>query len=321
MSFDMKTALISGITGQTGAYLAHFLLAKGYRVVGGSRDIESANLSRLQSLKILDEVELCSLAPADFRSVLQVIRIHKPDEIYFLAGQTSVGLSFDQPFEAFESIAVGTLNFLEAIRILGLPCFFFNAGSTECFGNSLDQVINEESPMRPISPYAVAKVTSYWSTRNYRNSYGIHACTGLLSNHESPLRPLRFVTSKIVNSIQAIKAGKQSKLRLGNLSVSRDWGWAPDYAEAIYSICTSSKADDYIVATGKTHSLMEFITIMCDMAELDVNSIIEIDDRFKRPSDLSTMTLTAAKIEMELGWKSRTDFRSLVTKLFNGSFF
>ncbi len=219
-----RTALISGITGQTGAYLAHRLVNQGYRVVGSSRDAESANLFRLKALGILECVEIVSLAPRDFRSVLHVIRNHRPDEIYNLAGQTSVGLSFEQPFEAFESIAVGTLNFPEAIRILDLPINFFNAGSTECFGNSSDRVLNEQSAMHPVSPYAVAKATSFWITSNYRNSYGMHACTALLSNHESPLRPSRFVTSKIVQGILAIKAGSQAILELGNLLISRDWG-------------------------------------------------------------------------------------------------
>jgi GDPmannose 4,6-dehydratase len=317
----MKRALISGVTGQTGAYLAHRLLAHGYHVCGGSRDADSANVSRLQALGVAADVELVSLAPADFRSVLQVIRSTRPDEIYYLAGQTSVGLSFDQPFEAFESIGVGTLNFLEALRMLGMGCRFFNAGSTECFGNSPDEVITEESVMRPVSPYAVAKATSFWMTSNYRKSYGLFACTGLLSNHESPLRAPRFVTSKIVEGIRAIKAGTQTSLRLGNTAIARDWGWAADYAEAIHRMTTADTADDYVIATGHTHSLTEFIARLCAMADLDPATIVTTDPMLLRPADLTTTTLSPAKIRRDLGWRATTEFAELVRKLYEKEVF
>ncbi|QFZ91670.2 GDP-mannose 4,6-dehydratase [Synechococcus elongatus] len=317
----MRKALISGITGQTGAYLAHYLVKSGYHVIGGSRDSGSANLERLRALRILNEVEIVSLAPADFRSVLQAIRTFQPNEIYYLAGQTSVGLSFEQPFESFESIAIGTLNFLEAIRILELDCRFFNAGSTECFGESTDLVITEESAMKPISPYAVAKATSFWITRNYRKSYGLFACTGLLSNHESPLRPTRFVTSKIVQSIRSIQMGTQAYLELGNLNIARDWGWAADYVDAIYRMTTASQADDYIIATGTTHSLIDLIEKLCRMADLEPTKIIKTDPKLLRPSDLSTATLSADKIKRDLNWTAKTDFSLLVSKLFKGDLF
>lgn len=316
-----RTALISGITGQTGAYLAHRLVHRGYRVVGSSRDAGTADVSRLKALDLLDNVEIVSLAPADFRSVLQVIRLHQPDEIYSLAGQTSVGLSFEQPFESFESIAIGTLNFLEAIRMLDLPIRFFNAGSTECFGDSPDRELNEQSAMHPVSPYAVAKATSFWITSNYRKSYGLHACTGLLSNHESPLRPSRFVTSKIVQGIHAIKTGTQSILELGNILISRDWGWAADYVEAIHLMTTAPLAQDYIVATGKTHSLWELIESLCNLADLDPADIIKTDPKLLRPSDLTTTTLSAGKISRELGWTATTAFPDLISKLYHRELF
>jgi GDPmannose 4,6-dehydratase len=311
----MKTALVSGVTGQTGAYLSHLLIRNGYKVIGASRDCETANLSRLRSLEVLDKVELISLAPADFRSVLHAVNRYKPSEIYYLAGQTSVGLSFDQPFEAFESIAIGTLNFLEAIRMLDHPCRFFNAGSTECFGNSLDLVINESSPMRPVSPYAVAKSTSFWMTANYRESYGLHACTGLLSNHESPLRPARFVTSKIVNGIRAIKEGVQEYLELGNLNISRDWGWAPDYADAIFRITSAEKADDYIVATGSAHSLSDLIQGLCSLAGLDAAKVVRVNTLLLRPTDLESVSLSPAKIKKMLDWNPTTTFEQMLRKL------
>lgn len=314
-------ALISGITGQTGAYLAYRLVHKGYRVVGGSRDAESADLSRLAALGIQKDVEVVSLAPADFRSVLQVLRSRQPDEIYSLAGQTSVGLSFEQPFEAFESIAIGTLNFLEAIRVLDLTTRFFNAGSTECYGNSPDQVISEESAMCPISPYAVAKCTSFWMTDNYRKSYGMYACTGLLSNHESPLRPKRFVTSKIVAGIHAIKEGITTDLELGNIGIERDWGWAADYADAIHTMMLAQHPDDFIIATGKTHSLMELISGLCKLADLDPKDIIKTDSNLFRPADLSKVSLSPAKIQQRLGWNAKVEFSQLIEKLYNNELF
>lgn len=317
----MKTALICGVTGQTGAYLSDLLLKHGYRVVGASRDCETADLSRLNALGILDQVSLISLAPSDFRNVLHAIGHYKPAEIYYLAGQTSVGLSFEQPFEAFESIAIGTLNFLEALRLLAHPCRFFNAGSTECYGNTQDLVITECSMMRPVSPYAVAKSTSFWMTANYRESYGIYACTGLLSNHESPLRPSRFVTSKIINGIRSIKNGSQDFIDLGNLNIIRDWGWAPDYAEAIHRITTAYKPDDYIVATGSSHSLNDLVQGLCALADLDPAQVIRVNEQLFRPAEFSTALLSPAKIQSHLKWKSTTTFDELLYKLYNGLLF
>jgi GDPmannose 4,6-dehydratase len=317
----MKIALVSGITGQTGAYLSHLLIQNGYKVIGASRDCETANLSRLQSLKILDKVDLISLAPADFRSVLHAVNYYKPNEIYYLAGQTSVSLSFEQPFEAFESIAIGTLNFLEAIRMLAHPCRFFNAGSTECYGNCQDLVITESSPMSPVSPYAVAKSTSYWMTVNYRESYGLHACTGLLSNHESPLRPGRFVTSKIVNGIRAIKEGIREYLDLGNINIARDWGWAPDYAKAIHQINTADRPNDYIVATGYTHTLSDLIHGLCMIADIDATQVVKVNPLLLRPTDLQSVSLSPAKIKADLGWKSTTSFDEILHKLYFNQLF
>ena len=207
-----KKALIAGVTGQDGAYLARHLLGKGYTVVGTSRDAQTCNISRLERLDIIQDVELHSLAPNDFRSVLKTLTASMPDEIYNLAGQTSVGLSFDQPVECMESIAGGTLNFLEAIRYLGLNSRFFNAGSSECYGDTGPMAATESSAFHPRSPYAVAKSTAFWQVVNYREAYGIYGCTGVLANHESPLRPSRFVTQKIVTTVKLIKAGIQQRL-------------------------------------------------------------------------------------------------------------
>src|SRR5206468_6238826 len=244
----MTRALICGVSGQDGAYLAQLLLSKGYEVYGTSRDASVRNFDGLVSLGIAEQVQLVSMALNDFRSVLQVLRNVEPDEIYNLAGQSSVGLSFEQPVETMESVAVGTLNLLEAIRFQSKPVKFYNAGSSECYGDLGDMAADETTPFRPRSPYAVAKSAAYWEVANYREAYGLHACSGILFNHESPLRPERFVTKKIVCSACRIRAGRQNAVKLGNLAIQRDWGWAPEYVEAMWRILQQSKADDFVVA-------------------------------------------------------------------------
>ena len=278
-----RTALILGVTGQDGAYLSHLLLGKGYRVVGTSRDAQMANTSRLERLGVADALEIRSLAPNDFRSVLKVVSGVAPDEIYNLAGQTSVGLSFEQPVECMESIAGGTLNLLEVIRYLGVPVRLFNAGSSECFGDTGMEPANEDTPFKPRSPYAVAKATAFWQVANYREAYGLFACTGILANHESPLRPERFVTQKIIHGMKAIAKGNMEKLRLGNLDIWRDWGWAPDYVEAMHRMLQAKEPRDYLIATGQTSSLQEFVKLACVQAGLDTTLHIEISADLMRP--------------------------------------
>lgn len=220
----MKRVLICGVTGQDGAYLARFLLEKDYEVWGTSRDAQNSNLGNLLRLGIVEKVKVISMAPNDFRSVLHAIDIVKPGEIYNLTGQSSVGLSFEQPVETLESISSGTLNLLEAVRFLGLAIRFYNAGSSECFGNTGDIAADESTLFQPRSPYAVAKATAHWLDSNYRSAYGMFACTGILFNHESPLRHPRFVTRKIIRGALEISRGAREKLALGNLDVQRDWG-------------------------------------------------------------------------------------------------
>jgi GDPmannose 4,6-dehydratase len=254
-----KTALIAGVCGQDGSYLAEYLLSLNYRVVGTSRDAQVCNTSCLERLGIHHDVELVSLAPNDFRSVLKTLTVVAPDEIYNLAGQTSVSLSFEQPVECMDSIAGGTLNFLEALRYLGASSRFFSAGSSECFGDTGKQPANENSSFKPRSPYAVAKCTSFWQVSNYRSAYGCHCCTGILANHESPLRPKRFVTQKIISGVKAIKAGEATRLQLGNLDIWRDWGWAPEYVKAMHLMLQQQHPQDYVIATGSTYSLRDFV--------------------------------------------------------------
>ena len=248
-----KRALISGISGQDGAYLAKLLLDKGYEVFGSSRDAQMANFSNLKRLGIYDHIGFESMALNDFRSVLQTLAKVNPDELYNLAGQSSVGLSFQQPVETLESISVGTLNLLEAIRFIKLPVKFYNACSSECFGDTGGLAAIETTPFKPRSPYAVAKAAAFWELANYREAYGLFACSGILFNHESPLRPERFVTRKIVAAACRIAGGSKEKLRLGNISIARDWGWAPEYVEAMWLMLQQEQPDDYVIATGETN--------------------------------------------------------------------
>ena len=227
-------ALICGITGQDGTYLAKLLVDKGYEVIGTSRDAMVASMEHLQRVGVQERVQVISMAINDFRSVLSVIQQYLPDEIYNLAGQTSVGLSFEQPVEAMESICLGTLNILEAIRFVKQPIRIYNAGSSECFGDTGAAAADENTPFSPRSPYAVAKSSAYWLVQNYRDAYGLFACSGILFNHESPIRPQRFVTQKIVRAAARIARNGSGTLELGSIDIHRDWGWAPEYVEAMW---------------------------------------------------------------------------------------
>lgn len=301
----MKKALICGISGQDGAYLAKLLLEKGYEVYGTSRDAQISSFRNLLRLGIRDRIKFESLVPTDFRSVLQVISKVKPDEIYNLAGQTSVGLSFEQPVETLESIATGTLNFLEAIRFTHAPIKFYNAGSSECFGDIGGFPADENTPFRPRSPYAVAKATAFWQVANYREAYDIFACSGILFNHESPLRPQRFVTQKIIAAACHIAKGNQEKLQLGNMSVKRDWGWAPEYIEAMYLMLQQSQPDDYVIATGVSSSLEEFVAEAFNCVGLNWRDHVVTDANLLRPTDLAISQGNPAKAKEKLGWQAK----------------
>ena len=317
----MKTALIAGVTGQDGAYLAHHLLGLGYRVVGSSRDAQMADTSRLERLGIATDVELVSLAPNDFRSVLKVVAGVQPDEIYNLAGQTSVGLSFEQPVECLESISTATLNLLEVIRFLGGGIRFFSAGSSECFGDTGQTPATEDTPMRPCSPYAVAKASAYWQVATYREAYGMYACTGILANHESPLRPKRFVTQKIIEGVKAIKVGRQTKIQLGNLDIWRDWGWAPDYVRAMALMLQADQPADYLIASGSTTSLRQFAQEAFAVAGLDFAEHLESVEALKRPSDLNYSAINPCRIQAALGWASKRPIREIVEKMYRDEIF
>lgn len=311
----MKTALIVGISGQDGAWLAKFLLDKGYCVYGTSRDAQISRFVNLELLGIRSLVNLESMALTDFRSVLQVLSNVKPDEIYNLAGQSSVGLSFYQPMETLESISTGTLNLLEVIRFINLPIRLYNAGSSECFGDTGQRGADESTPFRPRSPYAVAKAAAFWEVANYRESYGLFACSGILFNHESCLRPDRFVTRKIVSAASAIASGKDITLELGNLDIWRDWGYAPEYVEAMWMMLQQDHPEDFVIATGESHSLQEFIENVFSSFSLDWEKHVRINRDLFRPSDLKYSYANPQKAKGLLGWKAKTTFNELIFKL------
>ncbi len=300
----MKRAFICGISGQDGAYLAQLLLRRGYRVAGSSRDAQISSFVNLQRLHLRPEVEVESVAITDFRSVLQALIKAEPDEVYNLAGQSSVALSFQQPVETMESISIGTLNLLEAIRFLGKPIKFYNACSGECFGD-ITQAADETTPFRPRSPYAVAKAAAFWEVANYREAYQIFACSGILFNHESPLRPERFVTRKIIAAACRIAQGSQERLRLGNIAIRRDWGWAPEYVEAMWLMLQQDKPDDYVIATGQSHSLEEFVAAAVAEVGVDWQDHVDIDPQLFRPTEIAASRGDPQKSARVLGWQAR----------------
>ncbi|MES2003050.1 MAG: GDP-mannose 4,6-dehydratase [Bacteroidota bacterium] len=311
-----KKALICGVSGQDGAYLSKFLVDKGYIVYGGSRDHQHSSFNNLAALGVIDKIKFLSITINDFRSVLQTIIKIKPDEIYNLAGQSSVALSFEQPVETLESISMGTLNLLEAIRFSGLPIKFYNAGSSESFGNS-EFAVDENTPFRPRSPYGVAKATAFWQVANYREAYNIFACTGILFNHESPLRKERFVTKKIVSTGYRIANGSKEKLNLGNTHIFRDWGWAPEYTEAMWLMLQHETPDDFVIATGTTISLLDFIIFTFGCLKLNWEEHIIIDDSLFRPTDISLGKANPEKALRVLNWKAKLKGQELCEHLVN----
>jgi GDPmannose 4,6-dehydratase len=311
----MKKALICGVSGQDGAYIARLLLEKGYEVYGGSRDSQMSSFKNLNTLGIKNDINLMSVNLNDFRSTLQSIIKIKPDEIYNLAGQSSVGLSFEQPVETLESISIGTLNILESIRFSNSGIKFYNAGSSECFGDTKDNAADENTLFQPRSPYAVAKSTAFWLVSNYRESYNINASTGILFNHESPLRPDRFVTKKIISTACKILNNKNIKLKLGNLDISRDWGWAPEYVEAMWLMLQSEIPEDYVIATGESNSLKDFIKTTFEYLNLNYEEHVISDDNLFRPSDLKIGRANPIKAETKLGWKAKSKMKDVIEKM------
>lgn len=308
-------ALICGISGQDGTYLAKLLLEKGYEVWGTSRDAEGSAFGNLHRLNIREDVRLVSMVPSDFRSVFMAIKQSRADEVYYLAGQSSVGLSFEQPAETIQSSALGILNVLESCRMADRPIRIYHAGSSECFGDTDGVAADEKTPLHPQSPYAVAKATGFWLVNNYRESYGLFACTGILFNHESPLRPERFVTQKIISAAKRIADGSGETLYLGHLDISRDWGWAPEYVEAMWKMLQQQEADDFVIATGETNTLEDFVD--CAFSKLDLNwrDHVEQSKEFLRPTDLMMSRADPSKARRILGWEPETKMADVVTRM------
>lgn len=308
----MKTALITGITGQDGAYLAQFLLLKGYKVFGTVRRTSTLNLWRLKYLNILDDVEIVDMDLLDCGNIIKVLQKVQPDEVFNLAAQSFVGVSFEQPLVTGDITGLGVTRLLEAIHIVNKDIKFYQASTSEMFGKvqSIPQV--ETTPFYPRSPYAAAKLYGHWMTVNYRESYDMFACTGILFNHESPLRGEEFVTRKITKAVAMIKKGLQKELHLGNLEAKRDWGYAGDYVEAMWLMLQQSNPEDYVIATNETHSVKEFVKAAFDAVDLNWEDYVVIDKKFYRPAEVELLIGDFSKAKEKLGWQPKVKYEQLV---------
>jgi GDPmannose 4,6-dehydratase len=310
-----KTALISGISGQDGIYLAAALLEKGYRVVGTSRNPQTALSGSTLAQSMVGRVEIVAMNPSDYQSVLAAVVRSEPDEIYSLAGQSSVGLSFEMPVETLSSIVFGTLHLLEAIRFTGRKARFYNAGSSETFGDLGGNVATERTPFHPRSPYGIAKASAHMLVANYREAYGVHAANGILFNHESPLRPAQFVTRKVTTAARRIAAGSGETLRLGRLDIVRDWGWAPEYVDAMWRIMQREDTGDYIIATGHSASLAQFVEAAFATFDLDWRDHVVSDPSLGRPSDLDWSGADPRYSAETLGWTARVHMPEVARRM------
>lgn len=311
----MKTALITGITGQDGAYLAKFLLDKNYTIYGTYRRISSPNFWRLQYLGIYDRVKLIPVDLTDQGSLNEAVRLASPGELYHLAAQSFVESSFQTPYSTGEITGLSTVSVLEALRQLQLDTKFYFASTSELYGFSgvhLKGKLNENSMFRPMSPYAVAKLYSHWITKIYREGYSIFATNGILFNHESPIRGLEFVTRKIANSVAKIKLGLSNQIKLGNLDAKRDWGYAPDYVKAMWMMLQHTEPDDFVVATGEMHTVKEFLELASDTASISYQDYLVHDKSLLRPLDVPSLIGDNSKISEEIGWRPSVDFKQLV---------
>lgn len=308
----MDSVLITGITGQDGAYLAEFLLGKGYKVFGIYRRLSTPNFWRLRHLDIFDKVNLISADLIDSASIVEAIKISQPSEIYHLAAQSFVGASFEQPIGSGEITGLGVTRILEAVRELNPSIKFYQASTSELYGDNNFASQKEETPFHPASPYATAKLYGYWITRIYREAYGIFACNGILFNHESPLRGLEFVTRKISNTVARIALGLEQELKLGNLEAKRDWGYAPEYVQSMWLMLQQEKPDDFVIATNKAYSVGEFAREAFNVVNLDWKKYTKVDKRFLRPLDVNFLQGDYSKAKQRLGWQPKIAFDQLV---------
>ena len=305
-----KRALITGITGQDGSYLAELLLEQGYDVVGMVRRSSTVNFERITHL--MDDVEFAAGDLLDQMSMVDVLQKHRPEEVYNLAAQSFVQTSFGQPVLTGETTALGVTRLLDAVRMVDESIRFYQASSSEMFGKVHEVPQSETTPFHPRSPYGVAKVYGHWITVNYRESYDLHASSGILFNHESPRRGLEFVTRKITHGAAQIALGQATELRLGNLDAKRDWGFAGDYVEAMWRMLQQEEPDDFVICTGETHSVREFCEFAFGRAGLDYKDHVVVDERFFRPAEVDLLVGDAAKAEAQFGWRPRTRFNQLV---------
>jgi len=314
-----KRALITGITGQDGAYLAKFLLDKGYQVFGIYRRLSTPNFWRLQYLGIFDKVHLIPADLLDAASITEAMEVSCPDEIYNLAAQSFVGASFEQPVGTGQITGLGATRMLEAIRLLKIEkkVRFYQASTSELYGNSNCKMQKELTHFMPRSPYAAAKLYAYWITKIYREGYGIYAANGILFNHESPLRGLEFVTRKISNGVAKIALGVEKKLHIGNIKAKRDWGYAPEYIESMWMMLQQPEPDDFVIATGKTHSVEEFLEEAFGLVNLDWSKYVVIDKRFMRKLEVDYLCGDCAKAKEILGWRPKVSFKELVKIMVN----
>ena len=310
-----KTALIIGVSGQDGSYLAELLLKKGYEVIGTSRNCDSNDFKNLEHLNIKESINLLSKSPMSSDDMYDVINKARPNEIYNLSGQSSVGLSFEIPTETTESIILPTLNILEAIKKINRDIKFYNACSSECFGDRNDVEADEDSLFQPRSPYAMAKATAYWQVLQYRYKYKIFACSGILFNHDSPLRPKKFVTRKIISTAYKIANGKKIRLKLGNIKIKRDWGWAPDYVKAMNKMLQIKKPEDFVIATGELNSLEKFVEYTFNQFDLDWKKYVDIDKKLFRPYDINSGYGNANKAKQLLGWVAKNKIFDVIKKM------
>jgi len=316
----MKTALITGVTGQDGSYLAEFLLEKGYRVIGVKRRTSLLATDRIDNLLSHSNFQLVYGSMNDAGAFYRLFANQKFDEVYNLAAQSHVRVSFDVPEETVDTVAMGPLRLLECIRTMQPECRFYQASSSEMYGDNPEHPQNEETRLMPASPYACAKAFAHGLTRNYREGYGIHASSGILFNHESPRRGETFVTRKITLAAARIKLGLQNKIALGNLDALRDWGYAKDYVEVMWLMLQQDKPDDYVVATGETHTVREFLNEVFDIAGLDVDEHLIIDERLKRPHEVPWLEGNYSKAREKLGWVPKTTFKDLARLMFESDF-
>ena len=310
-----KKAIIFGVTGQDGSYLAELLLKKGYDVWGISRDASKSKLINLKKLGIDKKIYLVNVLNDDFQKLSNLISELLPDEIYYLAGQSSVGLSFLEPKETISSNVLGILNVLEVCRLISKKIRIYYAGSSECFGDTAGIAATEETNFHPQSPYAVSKTSAFWLVDNYRNAYDMFICYGILFNHESPFRSQRFVTQKIISTALRISEGSQEKLELGRLDISRDWGWAKEYVEAMWLMLQQGSAEDFIIATGETNSLEQFVREAFSQLGLEWKDHVEINHELIRPSEITISKANPIKALKKLNWKAKYKMADVVQML------